>query len=310
MLARVSVVALNTYREAVRARILHGLFALALATTGYALVVGAFALNSSLRVISDLGAASISIYGIVVAVVLGATSLYRELELKTIFPILARPIRRSEYLVGKYLGTVLTLAVFIAANSGVLLLALGVEAGRPVAVPLSVALLATLVAGVLAFRSVRIRTYLPIPWAFLILLAGAYLAGGAPDDRRVVLGSALLTLSEVALVTAIATLFSAFSSPFLSAVFTFGLFVVGRSADTLARLPVRIFGPLLTSTGALLAKLVPNLMLYVPPRPLLTGETSASSLGSYLGMAALHSLSWSVLLLACASILFRRRDFL
>jgi len=310
MLARISVVALNTYREAVRARVLHGLFALALATAGYCLVVGAFALDSSLRVVSDLGAASISIYGIVVAIVLGATSLYRELELKTIFPILARPIRRSEYLVGKYLGTVLTLAVFIAANSGVLLLALGVEAGRPVTVPLSVALLATLVAGVLAFRSVRVRTYLPIPWAFLILLAGAYLAGGAPDDRRVVLGSALLTLSEVALVTAIATLFSAFSSPFLSAVFTFGLFVVGRSADTLARLPVRIFGPLLTSTGALLAKLVPNLMLYVPPRPLLTGETSGASLGSYLGMAALHSLSWSVLLLACASILFRRRDFL
>src|SRR3954467_10452662 len=207
MLARFSVIALNTYREAVRARILHGLFALALATAGYSLVVGAFALSSSLRVVSDLGAASISVYGIVVAVVLGATSLYRELELKTIFPILARPIRRSEYLVGKYLGTVLTLAVFIAANSGVLLLALGVEAGRPVSAPLGLAALVTALAGGLAFRLPRVRPYLPIPWAFLILSAGAYFAAGAPDDRRVVLGSALLTLSEVALVTAIATLF-------------------------------------------------------------------------------------------------------
>jgi len=310
MFARISVVALNTYREAVRARVLHGLFALAIATAGYSLVVGAFALNSSLRVVSDLGAASISIYGIVVAVVLGATSLYRELELKTIFPILARPIRRSEYLVGKYLGTVLTLAVFIAANSGVLLLALGVEAGRPIAAPLSIAVGLTVLAGGLAFRLARARTYLPIPWAFLLLLAGAYFAGGAPDDRRVVLGSALLTLAEVALVTAIATLFSSFSSPFLSAVFTFGLFVVGRSADTLARLPARIFGPFLASLGSLLAKLVPNLMVYVPPRPLLTGESSGLSLGTYLGMAALHSLAWSVLLLASASILFRRRDFL
>ena len=52
MLARVSVVALNTYREAVRARVLHGLFALALATTGYSLVVGAFALSSNLRVVT------------------------------------------------------------------------------------------------------------------------------------------------------------------------------------------------------------------------------------------------------------------
>src|SRR6187402_3925922 len=174
MLARISVVALNTYREAVRARVLHGLFALALATAGYCLVVGAFALDSSLRVVSDLGAASISIYGIVVAIVLGATSLYRELELKTIFPILARPIRRSEYLVGKYLGTVLTLAVFIAANSGVLLLALGVEAGRPIVVPVGIVVLLTLGAGGLAFRVARLRTYLPIPWALLILLAGTY----------------------------------------------------------------------------------------------------------------------------------------
>ena len=124
------------------------------------------------------------------------------------------------------------------------------------------------------------------------------------------LGSALLTLSEVALVTAIATVFAAFSSPFLTAVFTFGVFAVGRSADTLARLPVRIFGSVLTGMGSVLAKVVPNLMLYVPPRPLLTGEASGQSLGSYLGMALLHSLVWSVLLLTCASVLFRRRDFL
>ncbi len=176
MLARISVVALNTYREAVRARVLHGLFALAIATAGYSLVVGAFALNSSLRVVSDLGAASISIYGIVVAVVLGATSLYRELELKTIFPILARPIRRWEYLLGKYLGTVLTLAVFIAANSGVLLLALGIEAGRPAAAPLGIALGRDAGGGaLLAFRLARVRTYLPIPWAFLILDRGCVL---------------------------------------------------------------------------------------------------------------------------------------
>ena len=310
MLARVSVVAFNTYREAVRARVLHGLFALALATAGYSLVVGAFALNSSLRVVSDLGAASISIYGIVVAVVLGATSLYRELELKTIFPILARPIRRPEYLVGKYLGTVLTLAVFIAADSGALLLALGVEGGRSFASALALAAGITVLAGGVAFRSARWRTFMPVPWAFGLLLAGALFATAAPDDRRVVLGSALLTLCEVAVVAAIATVFAAFSSPFLTAVFTFGVFVVGRSADTLARLPERVFGAPLSHLCGGLAKVVPNLMLYVPPRPLLTGEASGVGLGSYLGMAALHAVAWAVLLLTAASLLFRRRDFL
>ena len=310
MLSGVSVVAFNTYREAVRARILHGLFALALGTAGYSLVVGAFALSSSLRVVSDLGAASISIYGIVVAVVLGATSLYRELELKTIFPILARPIKRSEYLVGKYLGTVLTLAVFIAADSGALLLALGVEGGRSILSALALAAGLTTLASGAALRWARWRTFLPIPWAFGLLLAGALFAAAAPDDRRVVLGSALLTLSEVAVVAAIATVFASFSSPFLTAVFTFGVFIIGRSADTLARMPVRIYGALLTRFCGWVAKVVPNLMLYVPPRPLLTGEASGAGLGSYLGMAVLHALAWSVLLLTAASMLFRRRDFL
>jgi ABC-type transport system involved in multi-copper enzyme maturation permease subunit len=310
MFARVSVVALNTYREAVRARILHGLFALALATAGYSFVVGAFALSSSLRVVSDLGAASISIYGIIVAVVLGATSLYRELELKTIFPILARPIRRWEYLVGKYFGIVLTLAVFIAADSGVLLLALAVEAGRSALLPLGIPLVATALCIGLAYKSARLRIYLPMAWAAVVFVSGALLASGAPDDRRVVLGSALLTLSEVGVVTAISLVFSAFSSPFLSAILTFGLFTVGRSADTLAHLPVRMVGEAMASIGRGLAAVVPNLMLYVPPRPLLTGEAPGPGLAAYLGMASLHAVAWSVLLLAIASMLFRRRDFL
>ena len=106
---RIAALALNTYREAVRARLLLGLFALALATALYSIAVGEFALKNASRVVADLGAASISIYAIVVAVIIGATSLYRELEQKTIFPILARPIRRAEYVVGKYAGTLLTL---------------------------------------------------------------------------------------------------------------------------------------------------------------------------------------------------------
>src|SRR5512140_3782147 len=124
MLTRVGVIALNTYREAVRARILLGLFALALATAGYSLVVGAYTLHNQLRVVSDLGAASISLYSVITAVVLASPSLYRELELKTIFPVLVRPVSRTEYLVGKFLGTLLTLLVFVASNAGVLLFCL------------------------------------------------------------------------------------------------------------------------------------------------------------------------------------------
>jgi Cu-processing system permease protein len=310
MLARVWIIALNTYREAVRARILHGLFALALATTGYSLVVGQYTARNALRVVSDLGAAAVSLYAIVVAVVLGATSLYRELELKTLFPILARPISRSEYLVGKYAGMLLLLSVFIAANTGIALLAVAVIAGRSLAVALGVGLGSAVLLSVVGYLKRRSITYLPILWAVILVGAGTWLAAAAPDDQRVLTGLALLTLCEVAIIAGVATLFSSFSSPFLTAVFTLALFVVGRSADTLARLPERVFGPTIHTLGVGLSKVVPNLMLYVPPRPLLTGEAGDVSLWPYVGSAALHAGAWAVLLLAVASQVFKRRDFI
>ncbi len=310
MLTRIAMIAFNTYRESVRARVLHGLFAAALAAAGYSLVVGAYALRARLRVVSDLGAAWTSIFAVVVAIVIGATSLYRELELKTIFPILARPIRRGEYLVGKALGTVLTLAVFVAANSGALLLAIATLAGSSLALALCIALGSVAAAGLVAWRVPRARTWLPLPWAAALFIAGFWLSAGAPDERRVIAASAVLILCEVSVVTAVAMLFSSFSSPFLTAIFTLGLFVVGRSADTLAALPERVFGAGIHGAGTVLSKVVPNLMVYQPPRSLLTGESAGSELGSYLAGAALHAAAWSVFLLASATLIFRRRDFL
>ena len=87
MLGRLAVVLLNTYREAVRARVLHGLFALALATAGYCMVVGQLSTGNASRVLGNLGAASVALYGAAVAIVLSATALHREIELKTFFTL-------------------------------------------------------------------------------------------------------------------------------------------------------------------------------------------------------------------------------
>lgn len=310
MLARVWVIALNSYREAVRARILHGLFALALASCAYSLVVGAYTSKNQLRVVSDLGAATVSLYSVIVAVVLGATALYRELELKTLFPILARPLTRTEYLVGKYFGTLLVLLVFVGANSGIVLLSIAVIAGRSLALVLGLGLGSIAALAAIGYVARRSITYLPAVWAAFVAATGIWLSSGAPDDRRVLLGLGVLTLCEAAIVVGIATLFSSFSSPFLTAVLTFMLFIVGRSADTLARLPERVLGPTIHAMGSALSKVVPNLMLYVPPRPLLTGEAADVALWPYVGSAALHAFGWALLLLTAASFIFRRRDFI
>src|SRR6478735_6639568 len=130
MLARIGALAANTYREAVRARVLYGLLAAALAAAAYSLVA-TLSLNEALRTIGDVGAASISLFSVLVAIVLGATSLHRELELKTLFPILTRRLRRWEYVVGKFVGLFATLAVFVAIDGGAVLGLLAVQAKAP-----------------------------------------------------------------------------------------------------------------------------------------------------------------------------------
>lgn len=310
MLQRIATIAFHTYREAVRARILLGLGALALGTTLYSIAVGAFSLKAGPRVISDMGGASISLYAIIVAIVVGGTSLYRELEQKTIFPILARPIRRGEYLVGKYLGTVLVLFVFIAFDAAAVLLVVATLAGRSPFLTVGLGVATAALLGTLAWKNPRLATKLPAPIALVLAVVAAWLASPAQDEQRVVVGMSILALLEVGIVAALATLFASFSSPFLSAVFTFGLFLVGRSADTLAKLPVRTFGPGVKSAGAFLSKIVPNLQVYVPPRPLLTGESSGGSFAAHLGLATLQTVFWATLLLALSSVIFKRRDFL
>lgn len=310
MLLRIATIALNTYREAARARILHGLVGVALATALYSIVVGAYTLRSAPRVVSDLGASSISAYAIVVAIVLAATSLHRELELKTIFPILARPVRRAEYILGKFLGNMITLAVFIALDGFVVLMTLAGMGGQPMPLVVGVAVGSIAILILLIVKVKSLGTFAPIPWSFAMLIVAAILASVYPDERRVVLGMCALTLFEVSIITSIATVFASFSSPFLTAVLTLGLFAVGRQADSLAKLPTKLFGQLIHDVGVFLSKIVPNLHVYVPERPLLTGEAVNANLPSYLGMAGLQSLAWTVGLLVISMLIFQKRDFL
>jgi ABC-type transport system involved in multi-copper enzyme maturation permease subunit len=209
---------------------------------------------------------------------------------------------------GKYLGTLSTLACFVLGNAGVFLCALAATGPTPVWQPLLAAALSVGVGVLIGWRSPSLRSVVPALSALLLLLAGAWLSSHAPDDRRVLLAAAVLTVCEVAVVSGVALLFSAFSSPFLTAVFTFAVFIVGRSASTLAKLPVRVFGALIHDIAELLSKLVPNLMLYVPERALLTGEGIGSSPGAYIALALAHTLGWAAALLGCACLLFRRRD--
>ncbi len=309
MLQRILTVALNAYREAVRARVLLGLAGVAFSVALYSLVVGAFTLNDAPRVVADLGTAAVSVFSIAVAVLIAATALHRELEMKTILPLLARPIGRSEYLVGKFAGVMLVVCVFVMAEAGLVLMMCAVMGGRSPVVVGGLGVGLAVVLGLAAWRLPSARTFGPIPWSVAMFLCGFFLCSVSPPNRSLVVASSMLTILEVMVVASIATLYSSFSTPFLSALLTLGMFIVGRSADSMADLPVRYFGETMSEGGKLLAKVIPNLHIYVPARPLLTGESVASNLPVYVGEAALMSLGWTVGLLTAASLIFQRRDF-
>ena len=304
MVSRVLTVTLNAYR------VLLGLAGVAFAVAFYSLVVGAFTLNDSARVVADLGAAAISVFSIAVAILIGAQSLHRELEMKTILPLLARPVLRGEYLLGKYLGIMLVVTTFVMAEGGLVLMMSAAMGGRALSLVfgIGVGLVALLVAA--AIYSPRARTFGPIPWAAAMMIAGTLLCSVAPLERSLILASSWLTLCEVAIVAAIATFFSSFSTPFLTSLLTVGMFLVGRNADALARLPTKVFGATLRQAGAALASVLPNLQVYVPARPLLTGEALQANLPIYLGWATVQALGWVVGLLVVAAAVFHRRDFL
>lgn len=122
MSAMPGVVAINTFREAVRDRVLYNLVLFALMMIGAAILVGQISLGIERLVIINLGLSAISVFGIVMAVFIGVGLVYKEIEKRTLYTLLAKPIRRSEFLVGKFGGLLLTLLV----NTSFMTLGLGV----------------------------------------------------------------------------------------------------------------------------------------------------------------------------------------
>src|ERR1700728_4920655 len=105
------IVAVNTFREAVRDRVLYNLIVFALMMIGASILVGEISIGISRLVIINLGLSAISIFGIIMAIFIGVGLVYKEMEKRTLYSLLSKPIRRWEFLVGKYAGLLMTLAV-------------------------------------------------------------------------------------------------------------------------------------------------------------------------------------------------------
>ncbi len=127
MIGRIWAIALNTFREAVRIRVIYGILILLVGANLMSFVLGSMAATESARVTRDVGLAGISLFGSLTAIFLGVFLLYGEVQRRTIHSIVTKPIERWEFVIGKYLGMALVLSVLVGAFSLAMLVILLVQ---------------------------------------------------------------------------------------------------------------------------------------------------------------------------------------
>jgi len=123
-MSRVGAIAWNTFREAVRDRVLYNLVFFALLLIATSILVGQISIGIETIVLVSLGLSAISIIGLLIAIFTGVGLVSKEIEKRTLYALLSKPVRRWEFLAGKFGGLVLTLMVNTAAMALGLLLAL------------------------------------------------------------------------------------------------------------------------------------------------------------------------------------------
>src|ERR1700680_126568 len=111
MSARITSIAANTFREAVRDRVLYNLIVIALLLAGPAIFVGQISIDIEKLVVINLGLTAVSLFGLVIAIFIGIGLVSKEIEKRTLYTVLSRPVRRWEFIVGKFFGLAGTLVV-------------------------------------------------------------------------------------------------------------------------------------------------------------------------------------------------------
>jgi ABC-type transport system involved in multi-copper enzyme maturation permease subunit len=314
VIERVYAIAINTYREAVRDRVLYGVLACAIAVLLFTLAIAELSLDQQERVVLDVGLASISLFSVAVAVFLGSSLLYKEIERKTLYVILPKPIRRWEFLVGKYVGIVLTAFVFIAIMGAIQLWVATNQARAPAwtifavlggaIAALGIGLRLARPSGPLGAWSIAV---LPV-WAIAALVACGIVASSHGVSVSIIAASLTLTCGEVMVLAAVALFFSSFSTPFLTGLLSLGIWLAGRSADAMITMPERTIGPELKALLGAAAEVLPNFNLFVPGHHTLALEHGAN--WGYVGQSMGYGLAYAAILLGLASLVFRKRDLL
>jgi len=253
---RILTIARNTFREAVRDRILYNLVVFVLLITAAAILLGELTDGQEARTIVNLGLSAILIFGTFISIFVGVSLVSKEIEKKTVYAILSKPVRRGEFIIGKYVGLCLTLAVNTAVMGIGVSLALLYVGGNSLALSI---------------------------WS-----------------------SVAMIFFELTITTAVAIVFSSFSTPALSALFTFLVFVIGHSTAALRELASG-----LNSTAARILfdgiyYVLPNLSNFSYITEAAHGHVPSAQL---FVLSAVYAVIFDTVLITLAVLIFARRNF-
>jgi ABC-type transport system involved in multi-copper enzyme maturation permease subunit len=255
MLNRIGAVAANTFRESIRDKVLVTLLVFAVLVMGSARVIQPLALGEEGKVVKDFGLSAITLFCVLIAILVGGRIVYKEVEKRTIYIMLSKPVRRWEFILGKYLGLMAVLAVSLVVMTVVF---------------------------------------------YLILLLTRV---GAP---AYLLWAVLMTLCQLAVLTAVAVLFSTFATPITGAVFTFAVYFVGNLTRDLRLLAAMSPSPVVKVVSQVLYYILPNFSNFN-----IRGDVVAGALldpGALL-LAGLYAVVYTATLLLISVAIFSRKEF-
>ena len=253
---RITCIAANTFREAVRDRVLYNLIAFAVLLSGAAILVGQISIDIEKLVVINLGLTAVSLFGIIIAIFIGIGLVSKEIEKRTLYTVLSRPVRRWEFIVGKFFGLAGTLVV------NAFFMAIGVFA---------------------ALLYVAHKFQKPDGWVLVALY---------------------FIILQFLIICSLALLFSSFSSPLLSAVFAFSLFVIGTFSEDLRNFAALANG-LTKWLATAVAYIVPNFSALNVISSVAHGQPVSGQLILY---NTIYALLYASTALCGAVLIFQRRN--
>ena len=253
---RIKAIALNTFREAIRDRILYLLLFFAAVAIIFSRLLALLTVGDKVKIIKDVGLASLSLFGMLMAILIGTGLVYKEIDKKTIFTLVSKPIHRWQFLVGKFLGLVLTLFVMIFLMSLIFL-------------------------ALLFFHTFKLEMSIFIAILFIFI--------------------------ELVLITAVAILFSCFSTPILSSIFSLAFYLIGHLSWGLEVLIKKMRAGAGRSVAQFFYIFRPDLENFNFKTEVVHNLPIPTGIFFY---SFLYGIFYTAFILGLAILVFRRRDFI